>query len=189
MVLYRVKVEIKGKENIPKKTFIAFGNHKSMMDVPITYYAYKSTMSAVSKKQLEKVIFLKTLIDSFKVITIDRDNDREALKSIISGIKDVEKGLSMMVFPEGGIKSRETELMVDAKPGAYKLATKPQVLVSPFSIIGTSKFKTKKRWKKITIKFIIHKPIYPEEYNNYSPQELADKVFAIVNEGVINATK
>ncbi|MGM9971579.1 MAG: lysophospholipid acyltransferase family protein [Anaeroplasmataceae bacterium] len=183
----RIKVEIVGKENIPSEPCVVYGNHKSMIDPVIIYNSYKKVMTAAAKKTLGKIKILKYIMDSLGVILIDRENDREAMKEIIRGIKNInDYNIGYMIFPEGGIKTRETEQMHDVKPGSYKLATKANAVISPVSIIGSSKIASRRLFTITKIKLVIHKPIYPEEYNNLSTIELGDKVLNIVNEGVKN---
>lgn len=183
----RIKLEIKGKENIPNGPFVIYANHKSMLDPVILYNAYKSVVSAVAKSTLGKIKILKFLMDEMGAILIDRGNDREATKSIIQGIKNIkEYKIGYIIFPEGGIKTRETEVMTDVKPGSYKLATKAGATISPASIIGSSKISKRGALSFSKIKIIIHKPIYEEDYKNLNTQELGERVFKIVNDGVEN---
>lgn len=187
LLVGKVKIEVVGAENIPTTPFVVYGNHKSMLDPVIIYNSYKKVMTAAAKKSLGKIKILKFLMNTMGVILIDRENDREAMKSIIQGIKNIkETNISYMIFPEGGIKSRETELMYDVKPGSYKLATKANAAISPVSIIGSSKIASRHFYNRTKIKLIIHKPIYPNEYNEISTSELGDMVLNIVNEGVKN---
>ena len=182
-----IHLEVEGRENIPSdKTFVAFANHKSMLDITIMYLAINKPISAVAKSTLSKVPVLRKLVKNYKAIYVDRNNDREAVKSLLVAIKNVENGLNYFIFPEGGIKSRETEKMVDIKPGAYKLATKPQALILPITINGSSKLTERAFKKRTNIKVIIHKPITPEEYNQYNTQEIGEKMMEIINGGLIN---
>lgn len=186
LIVLRIKMEVVGKENIPQKPFVVFGNHKSMCDVMIGYKAYHTVMSAVSKKSVFKVPLLNQIMSSCGVCSIDRENDREGVKELLKAIKKVEKGFNYLIFPEGGIKTREVETMVDLKPGAYKLATKANATISPMSIIGSSKISSRRFLKKMRIKVIIHKPIYSDFYQDMNTTELGEYVGKIIDGGVIN---
>ena len=187
--LCRMHITIEGKENIPNDTFVIFANHKSMLDITILYEAVNRPISAIAKKELSNVPVLKTLCKSLKVQFVDRENDREAVKGLLQAIKYVSGGLNYFIFPEGGIKSRGTELMIDLRPGAYKLATKPRAVILPTSIIGSSKLATNAFKKRTNIKVIFHKPIYPEEYETFNTHEIGEHVGKIINDGVENAQK
>lgn len=182
--LMRIKLVIEGKENIPQGKYVVYGNHKSNMDPLFIYYGMHRIVTAVGKKSLFVHPFMKMFGKCFSAIPLDREDDREAAKSIATGIKYVKNGLPIIIFPEGGIKSRETEEMVDLKPGAYKLSTKADAPILPCSIIGSSKIAKKKFYKKQVVKLVFHKAITPEEYKTMTTTEVGNKVAEIINNGV-----
>jgi len=184
----RVKIDVIGKENIPDLPFVVYANHKSLMDPVIVYKTVgPRIVSAVAKKSLAKIKIFGLIMREMGTILIDRENDREAMKGIIQGIKNIQTyNMGYIIFPEGGIKTRDTEEMVDVKPGCYKLATKADAKILPMSIIGSSQISKRSRFAISRVKVIIHKPILKEEYDNMTTTELGDKVFNIVNEGVKN---
>ena len=163
----RLKITFEGRENVPtNETFVAFGNHKSMLDVFLIYEGVNCVCSAVAKSTLVKIKIVDMFFKVFGVVPLDRENERQGVRDLLKAIKYVENGYSFIIFPEGGIKTRETEEIVNIKPGAFKLATKPQALVLPVSIIGSSKCKGRKWYSFTKVKVIFHKPIRPEEYNS-----------------------
>jgi len=183
----RIKLVIEGKENIPQGTYVIYSNHKSNMDPLMLYYAMHRKVTAIGKKSLFKTSIMKMVGKCFDAIALDREDDREAAKSIASGIKKVKNGLPIIIFPEGGIKSRETDEMVNLRAGAYKLATKANAPILPCSIIGNSKIKTKKRFEKVIVKIIFHKAIEPQDYENMNTTEIGNMVGEIINNGVKSA--
>lgn len=186
--IMRIKVIFEGIENIPNETVVMYANHKSNMDPIFIYLAHRKSKTgyctAIGKKSLFKNAIMKKVGQTFDAIPLDRDNDREAAKSIVTAIKKVKKGLSMIIFPEGGIKSRETDEMVNLRAGAYKLALKSEAPILPISIIGSSQIKTKKKLEKIVVKLVIHKPIYKDEYLNKNTTEIGHMVEEIINNGL-----
>lgn len=185
--LNHIKLTIIGKENIPQnENYVIYANHKSMMDPICIYYALNQKITAIGKKSLFKNKIMKLIAKTFDAIPLDRDNDREAAKSIIEGIKKIKNGLPILIFPEGGIKSRDSEEMSDLKAGAYKLAVKSNASILPVSILGTSIIKESSLFKKKKVKVIIHKPITKEEYNGKNTHEIGHEVEEIINNGVKN---
>lgn len=182
--ILKIKVEVIGKENIPKDTFVIYGNHKSQLDPVIIYRAYHKILSAIAKSDLVGVPFLSRMMKGLGVVALDRRNDREGAKSIVDAIKRVKSGKNYIIFPEGGVKTRSTENMVALRAGAYKLATKAGAVISPVSIVGSSLLSENcpKHFTKITI--IIHKPILKEEYNDFNTTQIGQKIFTIVNTGI-----
>lgn len=188
-MFFRLKIKIVGRENIPTETFVVYANHKSMLDVSVVYQAFHKVMSAVAKNTLDKVKIIHMFMQTAEVVPLDRKNERQGVKDLLRAIKLVSDGYNFMIFPEGGIKTRETEKIIEIKPGAFKLATKPGASIVPVSIIGTSQCKTKSPWHKVRVKVIIHKPIKKEEYENMTTQEIGEKVVEIINSGIENENK
>lgn len=184
--LYHVKYEVVGRENIPDETFVVYANHKSNMDPLILYLALKKRLTAVGKSTLFKHPVMNNIKETFGAISIDRDNDREALKQIIFAIKEIKEGLSMIIFPEGGIKDRNEEEMVSLRAGAYKLVTKSQATILPISIIGSSEISKRKRYKRKNVKVIIHEPIRYDAFKQMNTNEIGLMVEEIINNGVKN---
>ena len=188
--ILRVKVIYEGIENIPNETVVMYANHKSNMDPLFIYLAHRKSKTgyctAIGKKTLFKNPIMKKVGQTFDAIPLDRENDREAAKSIVTAIKKVKNGLSMIIFPEGGIKSRDTDEMVNLRAGAYKLALKSEAPILPISIIGSSQIKTKKFFKKVIVKLVIHKPLYKDEYIGKNTTEIGHMVEEIINNGLKN---
>ena len=180
-----IKLEVEGNENIPNETFVVYGNHKSNCDVILVYLAYKRVMSAVAKKDLAQIPILKTIMKNFDVTPLDRENEREGVKALLHAIKLVKNGYNMIIFPEGGIKTREYETMCGFKAGSFKLATKAEATISPISIIGSSKISKNYPWKKTKVKIVIHKPIQSSVYLKENTFEIGDEVSKMIDEGVL----
>lgn len=188
MILFciNVKVKVIGKENIPNVPFVCYANHKSDIDPVALYYGLHRVCSAVGKKDLFKYPVIKQCKPVFGVIAIDRENDRAAAKEIIKGIRAIQDGMSYIVFPEGGIKSRDTEEMVNLRAGAYKLVTKSEALLLPAAILGSSKTKKRKTlFSRVKITLIFHKPMTPMEYGNMNTTEIGEHVMEMINKDVL----
>lgn len=177
-----VNVKIDGKDNVPNETFVCYANHKSYFDPIILYYSFKRICSAVGKVELFKIPFVKQLAKVYGVVGLDRNNNRAGAKAIIEGVRLIKTGLSMMIFPEGGIKDRNNEEMVNLRAGAYKLVTKSEALLLPVSINGSSKIKSKSIFSRVKVNVIIHKPITKEEYETKTTTEIGNMVQDLLND-------
>ncbi|NMA05136.1 MAG: 1-acyl-sn-glycerol-3-phosphate acyltransferase [Acholeplasmataceae bacterium] len=189
MVLKMRVVKVIGRENIPKGNFVIYGNHKSNTDPFILVSAIRRPMGFAAKTELYKFPILRTWLRAFGSLNIDRANGREAAREIILGIKHIEKGLSMAIFPEGGIKTRETALMEEVKPGAYRLATKPGVPVLPVVILGSRHITNNAPWKKSKLMVIILPAITKEEYKDMTTVELGEHVKELINNTILEYQK
>ena len=190
-LLCGVKLVVEGKENLtPNHKTLYVANHKSLIDPFLIYIATGRSLTAAAKSDLWKHKILLPLIDAFHILKINRESDREAAKSILEGIKYIKGGNGMILFPEGGIKTREVDQMVSIKPGAYKLAVKSEADIQPIAIIGNkdiSKRKFYQPFKKVIVRFL--PVIKPEEYKDLNTHEIAYKVLNVVNENYPNEVK
>ena len=96
------KVTVIGEENVPKDQAVLYiGNHRSYFDIIITYARCPRLTGYIAKKDMEKVPLLRTWMRRLHCLFIDRENVKEALKTILAGIDNVKNGISMCIFPEG----------------------------------------------------------------------------------------
>jgi len=135
--ILRILITTEGKNNIPKTgKLTVYANHKSQTDPVIIMSIFNRGLAFTPKISLYKIPILSQYMNYIGCLPIDRDDNRRTAKTMIQAIKNVEKGHAMLIFPEAGIKSRETELMIDARGGAYKIGTKAESDFLPISIIG-----------------------------------------------------
>ena len=181
-VLFRVRItEVINKEYIPKDTnYVVFPNHKTSYDAFIISSVFKRPMGYAAKDSLYNTPIFGGWLRHVGSLKINRENDRETLKEIVKGIKYIEKGLCMTVFPEGTRTSKEISKMMPGRPGSYRIATKANVPIIPVALVGNSNVgKTKKIG--VDIKVVIGKPLYPSDYESLTTLEIADYVVDTVN--------
>ena len=186
-IFSNISVKVYGKENQFKdRPYTIYGNHKSNWDVVFAYVKSRGFTTALGKKSLFQNKYMIYLGDGFQALPIDRENDREAIKSILKAIKNInEYKLNYIIFPEGGVKSRETEEMVNLRAGAYKVAVKANVPIVPLCILGSSKLIHKKWYQHAKIELHYLKPIMPEEFKDLNTTEIGHMVEQRINECVI----
>lgn len=71
---------------------------------------------------------------------LDRKDIKQGLKTILSAIELIKKGISVFIFPEGTrcTGAEQTELL-PFHEGSFKVATKTDCLIVPVAITNTSK--------------------------------------------------
>ncbi|MBB6630348.1 lysophospholipid acyltransferase family protein [Clostridium algidicarnis] len=168
-----MEIEVIGKDNIPKEACLFVSNHQSYFDVPALIYAIDKPIGFVAKKELEKIPVYKSWMLDIKSVFIDRNNAREAIKTINEGVQYLKEGYSMGIFPEG--TRSKSKHMGKFKKGSLKLATKSKVPIVPISINGTYKaFEETGSLKRASVKIIIDKPIYTKDLTKEEENTLSD---------------
>ena len=124
----RVRIRTTGLENTPRDgRFLLVCNHQSIADPAILLHCFRrSQLAFISKQENENMFIVGKVMHKTMTQLINRENDREALKTIlkcIQLIKDDE--VSIGVFPEGGIK--EEGKLAHFRSGVFKIAQKANV--------------------------------------------------------------
>lgn len=134
-----VKVTVKGKENIPDGAVLYVGNHRSYFDILVGYTTVPGLTGFVAKVEMEKIPCLSDWMRLVNCLFLNRTDIKEGLKTIMSGIQKVKKGVSIWIFPEGTRNGHEeiTELL-PFKEGSLKIAEKSGCPVIPVAITGTA---------------------------------------------------
>lgn len=156
---------MEGGENIPDEPALFVANHRSYYDTFIIYKSMNRPTGFVAKKELKKVPLLWQWIELMGSVFLDRQDIKEALKTILKAIDTVKKGYSMVIFPEGTRKKTEMDIPAQFKEGSLQIAKKAHCLVVPIAISNTENcFETHIPWvKKTTVRIIFLKPFYLDE--------------------------
>ena len=180
--ILRMRVHTKGLENTPKEgRFLLVCNHLSNFDpvVLITYFQ-KSQLAFISKRENSSMFIIGKLMHKIMCQMINRENDREALKTIlkcIQLIKDDE--CSVAVFPEGYC-SKDGKLQ-HRRAGAFKIATKAAVPIAVCTIRNTNKVvHNLKQLKPTDIYLDLVEVIPPEDLKGQTAVDIGNHVFQVM---------
>lgn len=136
-----IKLTILGEENIPKDEAVLYvANHRSMLDIVITYPLCPGLTGYVAKQAVEKVPALRAWMRRLHCLFIDRDDLKQSMKVILAAIDHVKNGISIFIFPEG-TRNREREDSANIQPfkdGSFKIAQKTGCKIVPVAITGTA---------------------------------------------------
>jgi 1-acyl-sn-glycerol-3-phosphate acyltransferase len=171
-----VNVRIKGIENLPKGNCLIVSNHQSDVDPLILIAKLNKQMGFIAKKEMLKLYVVGTWMKAINCVFIDREDIRESLKAINKGIDNLEKGYSMVIFPEG-TRSRSNKLG-EFKKGSMKMATKASVPLVP--IVLDNVFKAFEegngKFRATDVNMSILEPINVSELSKEEKANLAEMV-------------
>lgn len=135
-----VKIHAKGIENIPADgRFLLVSNHLDNIDPVVFYYCFpNSQLAFVGKKETKNMFLVNKIMPKLLCPTIDRENDREALKSILRCISLLKNDtVSIAIFPEGRINKYKK--LAHFRPGVFKIAQKANVPIVVCTIRNTNR--------------------------------------------------
>ena len=171
------EVEIKGKENIPKEACLFVSNHQGALDIPIILANSDRTIGFIAKKELLKYKFLSYWCKEMNCVFMDRENIREAVKSIDQGVEYLKNGSSLLIFPEG-TRSKGPKVG-EFKKGSIKLGLKAGKPIVPVTISGSYLLREANsgwKFKRGKVKLTYGKAIDPTTLDRKQQRELTDKI-------------
>ena len=128
--ILQIHIQTEGLEQIPKDgRFLLVCNHLHDTDPVVLLWAFrKSGLAFISKREVDQMFLVGPLLHKILGQAINRENDKEALKTILNCIRLIkEDKASVAVFPEGYV-SKEHKLH-PFRSGVFKIAQKAKVPV------------------------------------------------------------
>ena len=110
-------------------------NHLSYYDTPVLFAKLPFQFRILAKASLWKLPFIGWYLQRSGQVPIDQSSARAGVASLGRGVKALEGGTPLVIFPEGG-RTDDGQL----KPmiaGAAWMAIKAQVPLVPLTLIGT----------------------------------------------------
>ena len=125
---YLIETQQKLEKN---KSYMLISNHTSMADIMLMLAITNNPFVFVGKKELVKIplfgFFYKRTC-----ILVDRANSRSKGAVFKLAQHRLNQGLSICIFPEGGVPIKEV-LLDDFKDGAFRLAIEHQIPIVPIT--------------------------------------------------------
>ena len=118
-------------------------NHASMLDSYILVSSIVKPIGVIiaDVPTWRHLPIVSHWLNMMKCVYINRENNREGMKSIIKASENIKKGQSMAIFPEGDLTwvKDPDALISDFKPGAFKIAYKAKCPIVPIVIKNSRK--------------------------------------------------
>jgi 1-acyl-sn-glycerol-3-phosphate acyltransferase len=182
LVLARVRVKTSGMEQTPKNgRFLLVCNHRDVIDPAFLLTCFrKSQLAFISKREVQEYFLVGEMMHKILCQPINRENDREALKTILRCIQIIkEDRASIAAFPEGYI--HDDKKLHHFRPGVFKVATKAKVPIVVCTMRGTTDVLNRFiHLKSSTVDVRLLRVIQPEEYEGITTVELADRIYQMM---------
>ena len=169
------KVNVEGTEKIPEGRFVLIQNHKAMFD-PIASIAYlgKYEIGFITKPENMRLPVINKFMHRICCIPIDRENARNAIKSINAAADNIGNDIcSMAIYPEG--TRNKGEGMLPFHAGSFKIATKSGAPIVVSTVDNTNLVKKNAPFKRTVINLKICEVFSSEEVLSSTTAELAEK--------------
>ena len=182
LTLARVTIKTSGMEMTPQNgRFLLVCNHIDNLDPAFLLTCFrKSQLAFISKREVQRFFLVGELMHKILCQPINRENDREALKTILKCIQILkEDKASIAVFPEGYI--RPNKKLHHFRPGVFKIASKTKVPIVVCTI-RDSRYVLDRllHLKPSAVEVRLLRVIQPEEYEELTTVELSDRIYQMM---------
>lgn len=162
--IMRTRLVISGKEKLPEGRFLLVCNHISDADPVALLAAFReSQLAFISKRENDERPLVGPMMRKLLCQPINRENDREALKTILRCVQLLKDDkVSVAVFPEG--YTSLDGLLRPFRSGVFKIAQKAGVPVVVCTLRNTRYvFQNIKRLKPTTVYVDVLDVLQPED--------------------------
>lgn len=174
---------VRGKENIPSDSAALFvGNHRSYFDIVLTYSHFPGITGYVAKKEMLRYPLLNSWMRNIHCLFLDRDNIKEGLKTILAGVEEVKRGVSLCIFPEG-TRNKVNDTFLPFREGSFKIAEKGGVPVVPMVIVNAADvFEDHLPWIRRTTVILEFQPaIYMKDMDRNEKKNIGAHVSGLIS--------
>ena len=184
LTLCRVKLNTQGLEQTPNQgRFLLVCNHRHEIDPAILIKCFpKSQLAFIAKRETKTMPIAGAVMHKIMCQPINRENDREALKTIIKCIRLIQEDVvSIGVFPEGYIKPDRK--LHPFRSGVFKIAQRANVPVVVCTLRGTYEALPKVlKFQSPEVTVHLVGVIPAEELQDATATQIADRVYQMMAE-------
>jgi len=179
-------------KKLPRPCVIV-ANHTSYLDIVISPFYIDHIAIYMGKAELLKLPLFKTFFKGMD-IPVKRTSKVEAHKALKLAGEEIDKGRSMVIYPEGTISSHGK--LRSFKSGAFKLAIDKQVPIVPVVNLNNWKLLQNGGFFKSNgcigfANVVVLEPINTKGMTEENLVDLRERVFKLINDTLIeyNGTK
>lgn len=127
-----------GKAELRKgQAYIFVSNHNSYLDSPAIVLSLPKAAKPLGKIEMMKVPLFNIIYKKICVL-IDRSSKESREASVLELKKELERGVSVLIFPEGTMNKTDVPV-AEFYDGAFRIAIETQTPIAPGVIINARK--------------------------------------------------
>ena len=184
--LARVHIHMTGEEKIPENGRCLFvSNHLHEFDPAVMIAMLPDAeLGFIGKKEIRQLYPpVAKAMDKLHCLLIDRENNREAAKTIIAAAQLLKNDtVSVGLFPEGYC-SKDGELQ-PMRSGSFKIAYRSQVPVVVCTLVNSEKIVKNMFRRRTDVYFDILECVPYEWFADQPTNALGDRVYAEMKENI-----
>ncbi len=160
-------------------------NHSSYLDIILTFVVIPFYFHFMGKAELGKVPLFRKFFDDMHIL-VDRGSMMASHRSLRRAATDIDRGISIAIFPEATIPMCTPELG-RFKNGAFKLAIEKQVPILPVIYLDNYHILPDVKLNQHTgspglCRVIIKEPVPTAGLTDKDVDSLKTRIFTIIND-------
>ena len=164
------------------RQYIFCPNHFSYLDIP-TMGLNPINAIFVGKNDMEKIPLFGFMYRKLH-ITVNRKSLKSRSNTMLASLDAIQQGKSLIIYPEGGMASKNPPHMAPFKNGAFRAAIEKQIPIVPVTIPYNWIILADQKQmilKAGIVKVIFHEPIETAGMKSADINQLKQTVFSIID--------
>lgn len=149
--LLRVKLQVTGREKLPRERFLLVCNHRSALDPMLEMLAFRDCrMGFVAKQELFRIPVAGKLMHKCFCFALDRGSLRDGLKTMEEAASVIQSGEACVgIYPEGTRSPDGT--LLPFHNGSFKIAQRAQCPIVVAVIQNTEQICKRAPWQRTEV--------------------------------------
>ena len=181
----RLRISLRGLDNLPEEPFLLVGNHRSGYDPIATVWALRRAgvdVAFITKPENMKIP-LVPVIHLANFLVIDREDARKAVVTIRAAAELLKNHVvNVGVYPEG--TRSKTGQMLPFHDAVFKIAQRGGAPIVVAAISGTEHIWDNLPWRRTDVTIDLCARIGAEEVKASTTRDLGEKVRAILDQAL-----
>ncbi|MDJ1481409.1 lysophospholipid acyltransferase family protein [Cytophagaceae bacterium YF14B1] len=178
-----ISVDIENRATLShNQAYVFCSNHFSYLDIAVMGVVLPHYYAFIGKSQITKVPLFGYMFRKLH-IPVNRESKLERYRIVQKSVHFLQHNRSIVIFPEGGIKSKQPPRMAPFKDGAFRMAIDTQVPIVPITFPYNWQILPddgKLLFLRKGIKVIIHEPIPTTGMTVDDMESLKDQTFTVI---------
>jgi 1-acyl-sn-glycerol-3-phosphate acyltransferase len=169
------------------RTYIICPNHTSNLDISAMCIMVKNNHCFMGKEELLDGIVTRLFFKTID-IPVKRESNISSFRAFKRAVERLRDGVSIVIFPEGGIPPTYPPKLDEFKNGPFRLAIEEKTPIIPVSSTNAWQMLWDDGIKYGTrpgiVKFYVHKPIETAHLTVADADALRDEVYRIISASI-----
>jgi 1-acyl-sn-glycerol-3-phosphate acyltransferase len=164
-------------------SYVICPNHTSYLDIMLIYISMPVYFHSMGKVELRKVPLFGKFFERMN-IPVNRKSIKESHRAYLRAASDLDKGISINLFPEGTIHHNGPR-MGRFKNGPFRLAIEKQIPIVPVTFINNWRLLPDDYYRRVgrpgIARIVVHEPIETKGMTEKDLDRLKHQVFEIIS--------